>query len=143
MTLEILGITADNEIATEEWRPVVGYEGYYEVSSFGRVKSLKRVVPGRPGVPRPVRERILARVLNDSGYPIVTLRKDGKRSLHRVHRLVLVAFVGPAPEGLQGCHNDGDSTNNHLTNLRWDSVSANAKDRIRHGTHNWMEAWAR
>lgn len=68
------------------------------------------------------------------GHVRVNLRLDG-RLVHRfVHRLVLMAFVGPCPEGMEGCHNDGDSTNNCPNNLRWDTHRANSDDAIRHGT---------
>lgn len=53
---------------------------------------------------------------------------------HSVHRLVLLAFVGPCPDGLQACHNDGDRENNRPDNLRWDTPSSNYADRDRHGT---------
>lgn len=52
-----------------------------------------------------------------------------------VHHIVLEAFVGPCPEGMEGCHNDGDPTNNRVDNLRWDTRKANREDSIRHGTH--------
>ena len=55
---------------------------------------------------------------------------------HPVHRLVLLAFVGPCPEGLQCCHNDGNPANNTLANLRWGTPKSNAADRLKHGTHN-------
>lgn len=53
-----------------------------------------------------------------------------------VHRLVLEAFVGPCPEGMEGCHGDGDPTNNSLGNLRWDTATSNQLDKVRHGTHH-------
>lgn len=51
----------------------------------------------------------------------------------RVHLLVLEAFVGPCPPGLEGCHTNGDGLDNKLTNLRWDTHAANMQDRLRHG----------
>jgi hypothetical protein len=53
----------------------------------------------------------------------------------RIHTLVLEAFAGPRPEGMEGCHNDGNPTNNHIDNLRWDTRSANNQDTLRHGRH--------
>lgn len=53
----------------------------------------------------------------------------------RIHSLVLEAFVGPRPDGMEGCHNDGDPANNHLANLRWDTRAANNQDTLRHGRH--------
>lgn len=73
---------------------------------------------------------------SDSGRVTVTLsRHDGSpQTPVRVHRLVLEAFAGPCPDGLEGCHNDGNPANNALPNLRWDTPKANQADRIRHGT---------
>lgn len=58
----------------------------------------------------------------------------GRSKHYAVHRLVLETFIGPCPDGMEGCHNDGVRTNNHVDNLRWDSRSENAKDKVRHGT---------
>jgi hypothetical protein len=68
-------------------------------------------------------------------YPKVALQRDGTRkSFHRrVHRLILEAFVGPCPEGMEACHEDGDPSNNRPSNLRWDTKLANKADMIRHG----------
>lgn len=53
-----------------------------------------------------------------------------------VHRLVLLAFVGPCPDGMEGCHDDNDPRNNCVSNLRWDTMERNQQDRVKHGTHN-------
>lgn len=65
----------------------------------------------------------------------VKLYRDGKWANRRVHRLVLEAFVGPCPEGMQGCHNDGNPENNALENLRWDTIRGNMLDAVNHGTN--------
>lgn len=116
--------------STECWRAIPGYEGSYEVSTFGRVRSLDRVDhrgyrrTGRPIFPSCSR-----------GYFRLGLSDaKGKRKSYGVHVLVLLAFVGPRPNGYEGCHFDGDPSNNRLSNLRWDSRSENQKDRARHGT---------
>lgn len=72
--------------------------------------------------------------LNREGYPYVALYRDGKRFKHLLHRLILEAFVGPCPPGMEGCHNDGDPANNRLANLRWDTPKSNMADCVRHGT---------
>jgi hypothetical protein len=54
--------------------------------------------------------------------------------MRRIHRLVLEAFVGPAPDGMEGCHNDGNPENNNLLNLRWDTHASNMADQLAHGT---------
>lgn len=68
------------------------------------------------------------------GYPSVELTNLPVIRKYCVHRLVLEAFVGPCPPGLLACHKDGNPTNNNLSNLRWDTRSANAIDSINHGT---------
>lgn len=72
-------------------------------------------------------------------YLVVRLSKNGWGENGLVHRLVLEAFVGPCPEGQEGCHNNGDVLNCRLTNLRWDTKSSNNLDRVKHGTH-WQAA---
>jgi hypothetical protein len=67
-------------------------------------------------------------------YRKVVLSKDAKLKNAYIHRMVLEAFRGPCPNGLVACHNDGDVNNNRLENLRWDTVSNNAMDKMRHGT---------
>lgn len=67
------------------------------------------------------------------GHRAVNIRREDKLVTCRVHRLVLMTFVGPCPPGMEACHGDGDPANNRLDNLRWDTKKANAQDRIRHG----------
>ncbi len=110
----------------EIWKPVVGFEGIYEVSNMGRVK---RVAAGR--ATRPGR---MLKPFDNSGYRMVDLHDNGRRRSVLVHHLVLEAFVGPRPDGMEGCHNNGNPTDNHLENLRWDTALNNMKDKDRHGT---------
>lgn len=115
--------------------PVVGFEGFYEVSDLGRVRSIDRVVERGNGL-LVVKGRVLAAwPTPPMGYRAVTLSKGGKTKKVRVHNLVLEAFVGPRPCGLMGCHDDGDLNNNLLSNLRWDTQASNVSDAVRHGTH--------
>jgi hypothetical protein len=116
------------------WREVPGWEGFYAVSDTGLVKSLARTVERLPSA-MTLRERELNIGVHTDGYHVVYLARGGERTQFRVHRLVLTAFVGPCPEGMEGCHNDGNPINNHLDNLRWDTRSANAHDTVRHGAH--------
>lgn len=113
----------------EQWKPVVGYEGIYEVSSHGLIRSLDR--PDTWG--RPTRGRVMKPYQTTSGHLRVTLSKSSSTTRFFVHRLVLTAFVGPRPHGMEGCHNDGNPTNNSVSNLRWDTKRANARDRRSHG----------
>ena len=125
---------SDDTTAAERWLPIPDWEGYYEVSDLGRVRSIERLVSYRGGTPRRIKSRILRQHTDKFGRKEVTLSVDGRSSLRRVHRLVLAAFVGPPPPGTECCHNDGDPANNSLGNLRYDSHSANMLDKQRHGT---------
>ncbi|OZC60037.1 hypothetical protein CH276_18855 [Rhodococcus sp. 06-470-2] len=124
--------------AAESWRPVRGYEGVYEVSDLGRVRSVARTTQrGSHAL------RLQGAVLNpnlgtDDKYR-VNLSRNGFVRQVRVHRLVLEAFVGPCPVGLEGCHNNGIGKDNRLTNLRWDTPSENQLDKVRHGTHHYSK----
>lgn len=125
----------EDDTPIEEWRPVVGYEGYYEVSNLGRVRSLVRMVRNRWGL-FPRRGVVLKPGPTADGHLNVVLCREGRRDTQSVHRLVLSAFVGPCPPRHEGAHWDRDPSNNHLSNLRWATKSQNYDDRRRHGTDN-------
>ena len=111
----------------EEWRPVVGYEGRYEVSSWGRVKSLPRArTKGGLLTPFP---------RGENNYPSITLRDGSEKRSHHVHTLVMVAFVGPRPDGMECRHMNGDPADNCLDNLAWGTPVENGRDTVRHGHH--------
>lgn len=118
----------------EHWRPVVGYEGFFEVSSNGRVRSLPRMVPAGGGRQRRSSGRVLSQSAA-SNYPKVGLRVDGVRRTYNVHRIVAEAFLGPCPPGLEVLHQDGDRLDNRAANLRYGTRSQNNYDAVRHGTH--------
>lgn len=117
------------ELLDERWVPIHGYEGHYEVSSFGRVKSVQRFRRGKSGCMVPMPEKIMrlsVKKPSASGrtlpYVEVKLRDGSPRSTRcksfLVHRLVAQAFVGELFEGAQVDHIDGDHQNNHRDNLR-------------------------
>lgn len=116
----------------ETWLPIPGYEGAYEVSDRGRVRSLARL--DARGRRRTGKLRSLVR--QPSGHFTVALCTNRVQRKFLVHHLVLLAFVGPRPAGQEGCHWDDDPANNHLTNLRWDTRAANVRDSVRNGTHH-------
>jgi hypothetical protein len=102
---------------TETWLPVVGYEGLYEVSNMGRVKSLARIVYGKRR--KTLYERILAPVKFPAGYLGVQLCKNCVPKRHSIHRLVMTAF-NPNPDNKEHIdHIDYNKQNNCLSNLRW------------------------
>lgn len=116
--------TTDLSVSPERWLPVPDFEGLYDVSDRGRVRS------ARSG-------RIRRTHFSRKGREHLDLHRAGQRHDVQVHSLVLLAFVGPRPDGMEGCHNDGDPTHNALENLRWDTRRENNIDSIRHGTHPW------
>lgn len=121
-------------ILPEEWRPVPGYEGVYDVSDHGRVRSRDREVIYSSGVVRTHRGKILKPKISSNGYRQVGLWKDRKVRWHGVHRLVSSAFIGDCPTGFHVCHEDGDRANNHAANLRIASPKENNADKVKHGT---------
>lgn len=126
-SMAIWGLALD-----EIWMPVHGYEGIYEVSSLGKVRSL----PRRDSLGRRVSGRIMSTSRNPSGHIQVKLSKDGRSVQGKLHRIVLVAFAGLPEPGDEVLHSDGNPANNQITNLRWGTRSENILDRVRHGVHH-------
>lgn len=109
----------------ERWQPIPGFEGHYDVSDMGRVRSHSRLSQGRD-----LRQHITA------GYHRVSLCAwdlGRQKKAHLVHRLVLTAFVGPCPEGMEALHINGNSSDNRLCNLRWGTRAENVADQVAHG----------
>lgn len=158
-----------NSNKNERWKNVVGYEGLYQVSDIGRVKSFLRKGSHIPitqinSVRRLLQnkikqcniekitglseatiyrikhnkinydEKILKLILANTGYWVVGLKRIGHNIPLLVHRLVLEAFVGPCPGGMECRHLDGNPRNNNLSNLKWGTRSENQQDSVRHGT---------
>lgn len=121
----------------ERWLPIAGFEGLYEVSDHGRVRSLDRAVSyvGRWGpVTRSFPGRDLATVPRYRGYRHAQLYRAGSEVDERpVHHLVLEAFVGLRPPGLECRHLNGKRADNCLTNLMWGTRTENAQDRVAQG----------
>ena len=104
-------------------KPIPGHPGY-SVTEDGRVWS-----EARGG-------RWLKPCVAGKGHLWFSSCVGGKRTPLYIHRAVLLTYVGPCPDGMEACHGDGDPTNNHLSNLRWDTKNANQVDKLRHGRHN-------
>lgn len=127
-------MTTDKCTDGEVFRPIPGWEGHYEVSNKGRVKSLRRTVPhGRSGTITKA-ERIMRPASHKaSGHEYVNLKFDGHKERRYVHELVLTAFVGPRPKGYECRHLNDDPHNNTLENLAWGTRSENVLDRTSNG----------
>lgn len=121
---------------SERWLPVVGFDGFYEVSDSGLVRAIPRL-RCLGGIRKPF--------ANKKGHLRIDLYRPGNHKRQYVHRTVLEAFVGPCPIGMEGCHGDGDPSNNRLDNLRWGTPGSNWADARKHGTarvrdtHHWTK----
>jgi hypothetical protein len=129
--------THDSIGTTEvEYRDIPGFPGY-RVGNDGSVwsKRIRVVRYGKRGWGRGIGDtwNRLSLFKSHNGYLTVGLRSDGVMSSWRVHRLVLLSFIGPCPLGMECCHNNGNRTDNRLNNLRWGTRSDNGSDRISHG----------
>lgn len=120
----------------ESWGWVPGYEGIYQASPAGEIRSVDRVVEYSNGHSQRVRGRVLSQSTDKSGHKRVRLYSSNKGQTRLVHSLVMETFIGPRPEEKEVCHNDGKPDNNRLENLRYDTRSENRLDTVRHGTHH-------
>ena len=123
----------------ETWKDIPGFEGMYQASDQGRIKSLDRLVGHNFGGMKALKGRIMQLSTLPGGYKIVALRKGGQTHKCRVARLVLSAFVGQPDPGDAACHKDNDPRNNSLENLRWDTYAGNEADKVAAGTDNACE----
>lgn len=121
---------------TEEWRDIPDWEGFYQASSLGRIRSVDRdiirIVDGRSIKVRR-RGRVLKLELAKTGYLTAGLHRDGGTFTTSVHILVCCAFRGPRPDNSHAAHNDGNRINNCAENIRWATPQENFEDKIRHG----------
>ena len=118
----------------EIWKDVPGYEGLYQVSTLGRVKSVDRYVTYNNGREVFTRGKILSLTLTKgNGRLQVNLSKDGKVEKTRPYIIVMLAFVGERPENMEICHINGIRTDDRLENLRYDTISENRIDNYRQG----------
>lgn len=108
---------------SENWLPVVGYEGLYEVSDQGRIKRVAGGQGAVPGIRRPS--------IHPAGYQQISLSANNVQATKKISRLVLEAFVGPCPPGMEACHWNDIADDDRLENLRWDTHAANIVDRTR------------
>lgn len=108
----------------EDWKPIEGYEGFYEVSNLGRVRSLPRVT--RSNI---LKGTILKPNITPYGYQQICLCRNGIRKQHKIHRLVANAFI-PNPNNLPAInHKDWNTSNNNVDNLEWCDTQYNNSHR--------------
>ncbi len=121
-----MAATPNEPIQDERWLPVVGYEGWYDVSNHGHVRRMK------PG-PSTYVGKILKTRDNGPGYVTTKLCKDGREHVYKLHRLVAAAFLGVCPDGKEVNHKDGIKPNNTATNLEYVTRSENVLHAFRNG----------
>lgn len=120
----------------EQWRWVVGYEGSYQVSDHGRVRSVERVVRHYLGGPKKLKGKVLrAAPGNQYGHLMVNFSKEGIRRTATVHSIVAEAWIGPCPAGQQVRHGPNGVIDNSVRNLCYGTPSEDHLDRRRDGTH--------
>lgn len=118
---------------SERWVPISGFDGYYEVSNLGRVKSLERTIIRANNRKQSFSERIITPIKNNTNRMRVNLYKDGKYNRVFVHRVVALAFIGES-NGLQVNHKDGNPINNKADNLEY----VNQHGNIHHAFENGL-----
>lgn len=118
----------------ECWRPIAGFEGIYEASTTGKVRSVDRATKLANGNVRKYRGQLISQFENSAGYYVIRLSKNGKTSPHRVHRIVAETFIGERGQGLEIRHLDGNPKNNDVSNLKYGTHSENMFDKRGHGT---------
>ena len=119
----------------EVWKSVPFFEGLYEVSDQGRVRSLDREITSRTGKRWTLKGKILSLRGHQGGYLKVNLHKSGEKHTRLVHQLVLETFKGSAPPEMESLHVNGVPGDNRLENLRWGTSRENGLDVVRHGRH--------
>jgi len=114
------------ELEGEKWKTVVEFP-WYDVSNLGRIRSWRNKKDINCG------PHCLKTSLANNDRFRISPRKNGKAFHRHIYRLVLETFIGPCPEGMEGCHNDDNHWNDRLWNLRWDTQAANSRDQQRNG----------
>ena len=118
----------------EIWKDIEGYEGIYQISNKGRVKSLERIILFENGKSRKVKSKILSTFIEKAGYECIKLYRNNKAKPFKVHRLVAIAFIECSGDKdlLEVNHMDGNKLNNCVTNLEW----CTRQENILHGYKN-------
>ncbi|MBU3205161.1 NUMOD4 motif-containing HNH endonuclease [Clostridium algidicarnis] len=117
----------------EKWRDVNGYEGFYQISNYGKAKSLDRVVFCKTGKTRKIKGKVLILINDKDGYKEINMSKNGKVRHGKVHRLVAEAFLEKIEGKNEVNHKDGNKANNEVGNLEWCNASENTAHAVKNG----------
>lgn len=121
---------------TEIWKDIQGFEGLYQISNNGRVKSLERLVNNKNGK-RIVKEKVLKNQINSKGYYSVVLRKQNKNITKEIHRMVAIAYINNDKNYSYVNHIDGNKKNNKISNLEWCDCQHNIREAYRLGLNHY------
>jgi hypothetical protein len=117
----------------EIWKDIRGFEGKYQISNYGRVKSLARFIGKGAGYLKP--EKIITTKFDQDGYAQIRLVvSDRMGKTFKIHRLVVLHFISEIPVGKIVCHKDGDKLNNQADNLYVGCIRSNTLDKYQHGS---------
>lgn len=111
----------------EIFKDIIGYEGIYQISNLGRVKSLKRFVDNHSGLKKQLKEKILKNHISKTGYYVIDLKNNSLRKTFKVHRLIAIMFISKVNGKDFVNHIDGNKLNNSIDNLEWCTISENNK----------------
>lgn len=114
----------------EIWKPIKGYEGYYEISNLGRVKSVKRIITQRNSISKCIKESYIKISTSKLNYKFVFLSKNSKRHIHYIHRLIAEAFIPNKDNKPCVDHIDTNPSNNDISNLRWVTEKENSSNTL-------------
>ena len=117
----------------EIWKDIVGYEGLYQVSNLGRVKSCERMIVHFRGGLRKLKEKIRKAAKDTDGYLVLDLYRNGKGKFHKVHRLVAISFLETQDGKNEVNHINGQKEDNNINNLEWCNSSENQLHAFRNG----------
>lgn len=115
----------------EKWKQVPGYEGKYDVSDLGRVRSNGRNIRNSRSSFREIPSQIIKPFQRKGGYATIRLADAGRKTTHYIHRLVARAFLGEGEARQEVLHGNGDKADNRVNNLSWGSRFDNMADRAR------------
>jgi len=120
----------DGDVYTEKWVDIINYEGLYQISSFGRIKSMNRIVNTKDGHKKHLKSTVLKQYIRDSGYLKAAISKDCRLKTFDIHRLVGIYFVPNPEKKPEVNHKKGVKTDNRAVRLEWSTSSENAKHKF-------------